>query len=171
MKILTVLIILFALNSCKKETEDKITENPIEKNDLKISKKDIETINYIEYDLSVSSKKALDSWKSYLEIQNLIELIKENDLSYFQSDKEIQQSLLNDLSNTIPDRIKSEAIEARVKVLKTKFFKLKSSVLISDSKQEITTCIKEFFIAFSNLNLQINKKLEKEAQDILKPTL
>ena len=48
--------------------------------------------------------------------------------------------------------------------------KLNSLLLLDNiSKNEQLQGLKEVFVAFSNLNLQINKKLEFEANNISKP--
>ena len=41
--------------------------------------------------------------------------------------------------------------------------------LNTSTKKEKLVAIQQIFIALSNLNLQINKKIEKESQTILKP--
>ena len=49
-------------------------------------------------------------------------------------------------------------------------YKLQSITIISNgNKNDLYPVIKELLISFSNFNLQINKKFEKEAQNIQKP--
>lgn len=172
MKLAYLLLSLLVFMSCNKSSQEQDATQKVTKTEYQLSKQDIEAIDYIDYDLSSTAKKATENWKNYTELQNLITSIKDTDLSYFQTDKEIHVSLFNDLISSIPDRIQSQPIEARIKTLQTKFFKFRSAVtLTTTTKQELTAVIKEFFISFSNLNLQINKKLEKESQDVSKPRL
>lgn len=176
MKVFIVLIGFIVLTACKKEPSKENPSSEIETIEesqvTRITKKDIENLDYIEYGLSTASKKAVASWASYAELETLIESIKNADISYFEGDEKIMAALIQDLRDTTPEKVNNQSITARITALETKFHKLKSAVRISKtSKTELVSTIKEFFISFSNLNLQMNKKLEKEAQDISKTNL
>ena len=64
----------------------------------------------------------------------------------------------------MPETIKTAPILSRIMALETKLLKL-SSTLKLDNMDKATqlSCIKEFLVAMSNLNLQINKKFELDA--------
>ncbi len=176
MKVFIVLIGFIVLTACEKDPSKENTltdiENIEETQVTRITKNDIENLDYIEYGLSKGSKKAVASWASYTEVETLIESIKNADISYFEGDQKIMTALIQDLRSTIPEKMNNQSITARISALETKFHKLKSAVRISKtSKTELISTIREFFISFSNLNLQMNKKLEKEAQDISKTNL
>jgi hypothetical protein len=176
MKVLIVLIGFIVLIACEKKPSKENTSPEIETIEesqvTRITKSDIENLDYIEYGLSTASKKAVANWASYKELETLIESIKNADISYFEGDEKIMTALIQDLRSTIPEKVDNQSITARISALETKFHKLKSAVRISKtSNTELIATIKEFFISFSNLNLQMNKKLEKEAQDISKGNL
>lgn len=138
----------------------------------RVTKKEVEAIDYIDYGLSNASKKAIASWASYTELENLIESVKNADISYFEGDEKIMDALFQDMRSSMPDKVNNQSVNARISALETKFHKLKSAVRIAKTpKAELISTIREFFISFSNFNLQMNKKLEKEAQDISKRNL
>jgi len=171
MKLLLAIVFLFFINCDSIKQEDKVANDGTTKA-YKLSKKEIESIDYIDYGLSDASKKAAEKWNTYSELENLILSIKTGDLSYFESDREIHLSFNRDLRANLPIGIISQPIAVRLRALETKFFKLRSAVSLSTTtKDELLISIEEFLVAASNLNLQINKKLEKEAQDISKINL
>ena len=176
MKVFIVLIGFIVLTACEKDPSKENTLTDIENIEAsqvtRITKNDIENLDYIEYGLSKASKKAVASWASYKELDNLILSVKNADISYFEGDEKIISALIQDLKSTIPEKVDNQSITARISALETKFHKLESAVRISKTpKAALISTIKEFFISFSNLNLQMNKKLEKEAQDISKVNL
>ncbi len=176
MRVFIILIGFLTFFTCKKDTsklnENIKTDTAQEISIVRITKKEVEDINYIEYGLSSTSKKRVSNWASYGELESQILSIKNGDLSYFKGDEKIIGALLKDLKATIPKNIFSESIMSRITAIETKLYKLKSAVKINQTpKNELLQSIKEFFVAFSNLNLQMNKKFEKEAQDISKSGL
>jgi len=75
-----------------------------------------------------------------------------------------------ELVETTPENINTDGIKARLLVLQNMYLKLSSSANLSTStKKELKKDIKDLLEAFSNLNYQINKKFEKDAQRIIKP--
>jgi len=176
MKVFIVLIGSIFLMACEKVPSKESPSTEIETIEepqvTRITQSDIENLDYIEYVLSAASKKAVANWASYTELENLIESIKNADISYFEGDEKIITALIQDLRSTIPEKVNNQSVTARISALETKFHKLESAVRISKTpKTELISTIKEFFISFSNLNLQMNKKLEKDAQDISKGNL
>ena len=110
------------------------------------------------------------SWQPYITIADAVESLKQADFSFFTADIEVFNSAIKDLENTIPEPIKTQSIQARVLALKTQLLKLKGLVALQAiSKKEKLLAVKEVFVAFSNLNLQINKKVEKDSQNIERP--
>jgi hypothetical protein len=79
-------------------------------------------------------------------------------------EKKVLKAFINDFKTEIPEAIKTAPIESRVVVLETKLLKL-NSILKLDNVDKATKLsnVKELLIAMSNLNLQINKKFELEA--------
>ena len=103
-------------------------------------------------------------------MDNIIINVNQANLSFFENNNEILIAFIDDLKGTTPEVIDTPLIMARLVVLETKIFKLEGVVNLSNpSKKEVLSVIKECLSAFSNLNLQINKKFEKDSQNIQKP--
>jgi hypothetical protein len=79
-------------------------------------------------------------------------------------EKKVLKAFINDFKTEIPESIKTAPIESRIVVLETKLLKF-NSILKLDNVDKATRLsnVKELLIAMSNLNLQINKKFELEA--------
>lgn len=159
------------ITSCQ-DSQNKNAENTLSDSFAEVvSKEDVQSLNYIDFVLDSKVERAISSWEKYNELQKVILDIKDANLSFFRDNNEIITALINDLKTTIPEQIKSPHIEARILVLETKLFKLESHSNLSNIKKEtILKAIEEVLIAFSNLNFQMNKKIEKESQRIQRPT-
>lgn len=172
-KLLVIAVLL--LTACKKENKVENEELPTEDNtvvvdSLKLTKKDIAKVNYKDIGLDSKTNKVISSWQPYLNVANGIEKIKLPDFSFFNADTDLFVSSLKDLEETIPEQISTEPIKARVLVLKTMLYKFQEiESLNTSTKKDKLLAIQQVFVAFSNLNLQINKKIEKDSQTIIKP--
>ena len=174
MKHFTFLFILLSLLSCNK-TEKKTIEQDIdiEKIDsLKIAKKDMDKIQYTDFGIDSKAKVTLDSWQAYNDIARAINELKQADFTFFTVDKSVFSSTIQEMETTVPKEIDSDAVRARILVLKTKLYKLEEAANIDNTKKtDKLLIVKDVFQAFSNLTFQINKKFEKEAQTIIKPEI
>ncbi|PWK20747.1 hypothetical protein [Xanthomarina spongicola] len=169
MKLVISFLLLVCMFSCK-EKEGKSTENNQDNTSFSISKKMIQNLNYTDFILDSKVEKITQKWAKYNELEAVILNLKQADLSYFKDNHEFLEALINDLKQTIPDKVNSPAIMSRLIALETKLYKLESVVNLSNSSTKvIVTSIKEVLVSFSNLNLQMNKKIERESQKIKKP--
>ncbi len=169
MKYLSIIILLLIV-SCNKEVKTVVLEGDVKQDTLVISKLDVGAIKYVEYVLDAKAKNTIGSWQTYNDVINAIEGFKAANFEFFVDNEEIFISTLNELETTIPEKIDTEPIKARFLVLKTKLYKLKQQLELSNSsKDERLEALKEVFEANANLTLQINKKYEKDAQKIVKP--
>ena len=169
MRILSVLSLCICLISCNNLEENRkgIQKESSEKD---ISKKDISNLDYIDFILDEKADKSIESWKEYYEFNTVIIDLKKGDLSYLEDNHEVLEAKLKDLKAAIPDQINTPLILARLVAFDTKMYKLESIVNLSTTtKTQLIADIKDVLISFSNLNLQINKKFEKESQNIQKP--
>ena len=92
-------------------------------------------------------------------------------MSYFKDNNEAITKLVKELKEKIPDTLNTPSVDARITSLETKIYKLESLYNLSTtSKDELSLLIKEFLESVSNLNLQMNKKLEKDSQIIETPS-
>jgi len=170
MRVLFILGVLFCCISCKKQEESKVRNKIQEETVSQITKEDISKLNYREFILDAKAEKSLESWQKYYELDNIIINVNQANLSFFENNNEILIAFIDDLKGTTPEVIDTPLIMARLVVLETKIFKLEGVVNLSNpSKKEVLSVIKECLSAFSNLNLQINKKFEKDSQNIQKP--
>ena len=170
MRILSIIFLSVCLFACKQGKKEMVTENLITIDSLKVTKDDISKLNYVEFILDGKAYNLFGSWASYDELDNHITNLKQGDLSFFKENPELLDAFVKDLKETIPENAKTPAIEARVKELETKIYKLQSFLNLSNTnKNKLLPAIQELLVSFSNLNLQINKKIEKESQIIEKP--
>jgi len=169
MKLFISLLILGCLFSCKENTDNKQQTDENNTASL-ITKKTIQNLNFLEFGLDNKVKKITKNWEKYTELESVILNLKQADLSYFKDNHEILEALITDLKQTVPKKLDSPAIVSRLIALETKIYKLESVVNLSNSSTEtLISSIKEVLISFSNLNLQMNKKIERESQKIKKP--
>lgn len=168
-KYLSVFILL-CFFSCKKEQENSELI-VVKKNDsLLIKEKDIVKLQYTDYILDDRTGNVVERWLDYTKLQEVINNVKKGDLSFFKGDAQTVRDLLKNLKQTIPYEVNTPSILARIAALETKVYKLESiSKLPNSSKSELLELTKELLTAFSNLNLQMNKKLEADNIIIEKP--
>lgn len=163
--ILSLFIIFF---SCKKNQETEAVV--VKKETQELSKKDIEKLKYTEYILDDRTEVFTNNWNEYKQIQDVITNVKKADLSFFNNNNKAIKELLQNLKTNIPFELNTPGIMARILAFETKLYKLESlSNLSTTTKKELLTVIKEFLIGFSNLNLQMNKKIEGDNIIIEKP--
>jgi len=170
MRFLSLLCLLFCLFACNQAENENASDSQNKVDSLKVTKEDISKLDFIEFVLDEKAEKLFENWTSYTELDNHISDLKQGDISFFKDNPELLNALLKDFKETLPEQINSPAILARVKELETKIYKLQSITNITNgNKNVLYPVIKELLISFSNFNLQVNKKIEKESQNIQKP--
>ncbi len=167
---LVTFFIIFALISCGKQKESE-HKTPIQEPVLtKISEKDISKLKFLEYTLDVKTENEIENWMAFKELEDLVISVKKGDLSYFKNNNDALLKFVKELKEKVPDTLNTPSVNARITTLETKIYKLESLYNLSEtSKDELSLIIKEFLEAVSNLNLQMNKKLEKDSQIIETP--
>lgn len=159
---MALIIVVFGCNNTPNQKLDDIVEVSADENN--ITPKDIESFRFDDYTLSNDSKKALENWQKYQELKEQIEYINKVDFSFFNGEKKVLKAFINDFKTEMPESIKTAPIESRITALETKLLKLNSTLKLDNvDKNTQLSAIKELLIAMSNLNLQINKKFELEA--------
>lgn len=169
-KILIALSALLSFSACKKtqDTPEEIQEEVTDVLDL--SEKNIAKFKYIEYALDVKTEKTIEDWQEYFQLETVINNVKKADLAFFHDNDKNIVTLLKDLKKNIPKEVNSDATMARIVALETYLYKLKSlSNLDTTDKKELLLSVKDFLISFSNLNFQMNQKIEADNIQILKP--
>ena len=166
-----LLIITLLFSSCKKESKDAVVDDSVIVIDtLLLTKKDIKKITYQDIAIDAKANTVMSNWKAYLDVANGIQNLFTPDFTFFNADVDLFNSTIKDLEETIPEAINTQAIKARVLVLKTMLLKFQEiETLKTSTKKEKLVAMRQVFFAQSNLNLQINKKIEKDNQVIVKP--
>ncbi|MBU3820438.1 hypothetical protein KO566_00065 [Flavobacteriaceae bacterium XHP0103] len=171
-KIFSILSILLLL-SCK-HTNTEVTEETTDNatNSKAITERDISQLNYLDFSVDEKVMPIVEPWQEYVQLSEIINNVKTADLSYFKTDgaEENLKNLLTGFKENIPDTINTPSISARITVVETALFKTESiSNLSNTKKEELVNTLKELLESFSNLNFQMNKKLEKDSRNIEKP--
>lgn len=170
MKALIYIFLVSLFFSCKQEVNTELINETEVQNTLQITKEDISRLKFPQFILDNKAEKTINSWQKYQELAVVVEQLNNGNLSYFQNNQEIVFALIKDLNQTIPEAVNTPLITARLLAIETQTKKLEAVLNLSNtSKKEALIAIKDFLTAFSNLNFQINKKFEKEAQKIEKP--
>lgn len=163
--LLSIICLFFSLLSCNQKKENDV---PIQVTvpTKKITESDISKLKFLEYGLDIKTEKAIESWEKYKELEDITAKLKKGDLTFFKDNSEAIKTFLKEFKEKIPDTLNTPSVEARVTALETKLYKLESLANLSTTtKEELSFTIKEFLESLSNLNLQMNKKLEKDTQD------
>jgi hypothetical protein len=155
--------------SCEKKRNDAENQTTADVTDLTSS--DIKNLKYTDYILGNDGSKLLIDWKKFQELNIQMGYLKQGDLSFFKNQKTEVKALFDSLKTTMPDTINTKPIVSRFAVLETKSLKLQDNLNMDNiEKATKLTSVKEVLVAFGNLNLQINKKLEFDANEYFKPT-
>lgn len=155
---------------CKSEPEPNETATNVQESTYTISAEDIQKLNYTDYVLSAKSIQALLNWQKFQDLEVNMDLLKKGNLSFFKVEKKIMEEFIKELKAEQPSILNTPAIRARVTVLETTLMRLQDVANLANiKKEELLEAIKEALVADVNLKLQINKKLEKESQQIQLP--
>ncbi|WP_157717107.1 hypothetical protein [Formosa sp. Hel1_31_208] len=159
------------LSNCKDTGVSEVVEETQEQIQARtISERDIDDLRYSDFGLSADSKKAVKDWQKFQELINQTEFLKNGDLSFFNGERLLLNTFLQEMSVEMPKPLQTNEIMARIVALDTKMQKLNSLLTLGNiDKEEQLQAIKEYLITLSNLILQINKKFEFEKNNVLKP--
>ncbi len=169
MKAFVLIFISVLFLSCQSDTKttETVADDTVSPS---VFKADIEALDYVEYELDAKAATTLSAWDKYSELSVTIAQLKSGDVSYFNNEMKVIEAFFNEFKTSMPEAVKTPSILARALALETKMLKLQSALHLDHaSEKEQLNAVKETLVAFSNFNLQINKKFEKEAQNIVKP--
>lgn len=163
-------VCVFLLHACNNSSQPQVQETKTNEVFSLISQDDVDKIKYTDYILDAKTKSTIEQWQKYTELEEVIIEVKKGDFSFFIENSDILIALLKDLKETTPEKINTRAIQARLIALETIFLKFEDQLMRANAtKPELLEVLKEVLKSFSNLNLQINKKFEKDGQNIQKP--
>lgn len=162
-------ILFFGCNKTRKEEAVSVQTNSNSKSSV-LTVTDINKQRYRDFELDVAAIKIIENWKPYKEMALIVSNVKQANFTDLTDNTEVLHELISNLRYDIPSALKSSSILARIKVLETKLFKLESLVnLDTKTKKNLLIDVISFLESFSNLNFQINKKLERDSQNISRP--
>ncbi|WP_157206969.1 hypothetical protein [Mariniflexile maritimum] len=170
LKFLGIVWVLLFFVSCKKKQDDAalVVEKPVESQVIKV--KDVAKIKYTDYILDSRAEDSIVNWMAYKQLDEVVNNLKKADLNFFKANEKNVKELVRNLKQTIPAEINNNAITARITALETQLLKLESLYNLSTTtKPELLENIRAFLVAFSNLNLQMNKKIEADNIIIERP--
>ena len=137
---------------------------------VKLTKSDVEDLRYEDYALSSEVQKLVVDWTGYKQVAASVSFLKTGDVSFFKSDIEDIKTTIKDLRTGIPQDLNTDAILARLTVAETAFLKLQNDLTLDNiSKETKLESIREVLMAWSNLSLIMNKKIEFESNDVDRP--
>ena len=149
--------------SSEDNTEENTTQQPV------ITAKAIEGFKYTDYVLSPRSEKAVADWEKYQELAIQINYLKKADLSFFNGDKELLTKFIDEFKKQTPPLLKTNPIVSRTAIIETTLLRLNENLILDNIDDQLKLqSVKEVLVAFSNLNYQINKKLERDLYEKIK---
>jgi 4-hydroxy-3-methylbut-2-en-1-yl diphosphate synthase IspG/GcpE len=161
-------LLLISCSDDKSTSESLVTEKANQKN--VITAKAIENFEYTDYVLSSNAEDVVADWEKYQELALQIGYLKKADFSFFTSEKLILKTFFQDFRTNIPDQLVTNTIESRMVIIETMLLKLNENLTIDNIDISIKLSgIKDVLEAFSNLNYQINRKVEFDVYDKIKP--
>ena len=165
-----ILVILSFNMGCNKSAHQKTDETFVQTENIKdITPKDIESLTYYDYGLSEDSQKALEGWQNYQELDKQIGYIRNADFSFFEAEQSVLKTFIVEFNEEMPASIKTAPILSRITAMETMMLKLNSLLRLDNiDKATRLNAVRDFLTTMSNLNLQINKKFELEANLVKK---
>jgi hypothetical protein len=143
-----------------------ITDTESTEQEVNITVKAIEDFDYIDYALSSNAEALVANWEKYQELGIQISYLKKADLSFFNGDKEVLKKFIDEFTSTIPSELNTNPIVSRTVIIETALLKLNESLTLDNIGGRIKLAnVKEVLEAFSNMNYQVNKKLERDIYD------
>ena len=169
MKKIILVGLLLMLVSCKDQAPGAV-EHTTEESALQLTNADIK-ISFVEFELDGQVKSITQNWKAYNQLEETTSNLKRADVSFFKENHDMLETLIADFSTTVPERLSSPAVLARIVALENAMYKLENVVNISSHSQqkEVVASIEDVLKAHTNLKFQMNKKVERDAQKIQRP--
>lgn len=166
-KIICFCVVITACNGKKQQEIDKTTKTNTTNS---LIEADVAKLKYLEFDLDPKVEVLAEPWQPYTRLSTTTELVKKADFSFFDEDDQAVFELIKELRNTIPDTLKTQSVLSRITIVENMLYKLDESYKLSTTtKPELLSSVKSFLVSYSNLNFQLNKKLEKDNQNIIRP--
>ena len=169
LKAFGIIGVIVLLMSCNSNTQGNV-ETSTQENDSELTEADIANLKYLEFALDYDVANIVEPWDVYTRLRETIESVKKADFSFFHADEKAAMELIKEMKASVPDTLNTPSVLSRILVMETMLQKMQeTSGLSTVSKTELSNVVKDVLIAYSNLNFQLNKKLERDKQKILRP--
>ena len=157
---LIALLFIF-ISACN--SDEKSQNTPVVKADKRAVSK---TQNWNAPEFSQKAREAVNTWKNFREFESNINYVNQAGVNSIADETRRMTEISDTLLQYIPKKLKTNPIESRTRVLKTRVYLLDERLNqqgISDSL--LYAYLNEMNVAYTNLILKINEKFEKEAID------
>lgn len=162
--------VLLVFSSCKSDESENLPKKSLSNDSSALTKEMMSKLRFTDIVLDRKAKVSAESWSAYQTIDQAVKQIKLLNYDFFLKNETGFETTFKELNANIPEAFNTQPIKARLLVLQTQLYRFKDELTFSKIlKKTDVDFVKEIFTAFSNLNLQINKKIEKEEQVIIKP--
>ncbi|WP_299363546.1 hypothetical protein [Winogradskyella sp.] len=136
---------------------------------IAITEKTISGFEFTDYALSANGEKVVANWDKYQELAIQVSYLRKADLSFFNGDKALLKGFIDTLKLRIPDTLQTNPVVSRTTIVETTLLRLNENLTLDNISDSLKLqSVKEVLVAFSNLNYQINKKIEKDIYDQIK---
>jgi len=166
MKNLLYFALTLVLVSCKTE---KSSENLIENQmDTTAFQKKLK-IEELPFELEPQARKYALNWVEYITAQNEIRRLENSKINEVMNSAPAVAQIMESLQNSLPDSLKSVAVESRLNVINTKAQLLKQySGKQEPDAEDIAQTTRELHTEFGNLKLQMNEIFLKSLEEFEK---
>lgn len=159
-------ILMTACNTSQEKQKAPLsfTEKYAEALQQQINLDSLEKVNLLP-----EAQKNLANWPAFLTLQNEVKRLDEAKLQEVANNCNNLLNSIQEVEKTLPEVFQEKAIQARIRVLKTKTAMLRQNLSTPSTKpQTIESLAKEIYAAFQNLKIQLNEVFLKNLEDIEK---
>lgn len=166
MKKLILLLLISVSISCK---NDKNTEDTVGKADDTTAFQKKLKLDYPDFALEPKAREYALAWVEYITAQNEIRKLDNSTINEVKNNAVAIAQIMESLKNSVPDSLKSVAVEARLNVVNTKAQLLKQySGRQEPNAEDIAQTTKDLHLEFNNLKLQMNEIFLKSLEEFEK---
>ena len=163
---LIVLVFLVIFSSCKSDRNAE--ENAADLEDTIAFQKKIEFQNP-DFALEPEARRFALTWVEYITAQNEIKKLENLTVNDIKNNAATIAKIMESLKSSVPDSLRSVAVEARLNVVNTKAQLLKQySGRQEPDAENILQTTKELHLEFNNLKLQMNEIFLKTLEEFEK---
>ena len=162
-----ICVLFVLLTNCKgDQNSTEIASEEASNQKEVITARAIENFKFTDYVLSANGESVVANWDKYQELAIQVSYLRKADLTFFNGDKALLKGFIDTLKMKIPDTLQTNPIISRTVIMETTLMRLNENLTLDNIKDSLKLqSVREVLVAFSNLNYQINKKIEKDIYD------